>query len=996
MKNVLVSCGCAVLLAALVPAQDAQAQLARVRVIEEQEGDLRGAEQEYKKLLDSKDAGAVHAEAALRLGRMLWRLDKKDEGRAFLERAVAAGGKVGEEAQAVLQGQGPDSKQAQEIAQKAQDAILRLVGEKPSTGNAEEDLRWLGAPAVVEITRQLDERRAAAMEALGSLRKAIGDRPDGLRELLSGAYPTSNVTFRDQQRVQAVNKLARLLWSMGGSEAAAWLHAVSADADVQWRRVVAYGCDNANESLFSEVELRLGDADPDGVVSLFALSKYRGALPPLAAHLDAPVPAVRNQAWRCVESRSEWSSPGKWADDAMQLVEPALVRALGDNDPAVARSAFGLLCNKAVVTERGMALLLEWLPRVPVFLGAGNQAWVPVASAWRAAKALGPENPADGKDERRQFVANLAFASHAQRAGQPGASAQLLDLVELGYDGLAEGRLLSGAVNAATEDADLVRAAGLIERDTWPAHAVEALARRDLPSAALPGLRKRLPIVLERVPVQTREQQAVPMSRDQQQVAQEAMNLFTAIGRTGSPDAVPFLRETLQSRPDWADNGVAAAALLLSDKSPSPEVSSLLRELLVSTAVNAYQRNLVFAALAQRGDLEAIPLYPRAYELGLQPSVRAEQKLGQQIRGAECLCGTIRVMLPTGQQELRKLHGYDDAAITNAWRTLLASPALPDVLADVQQAVWPESVRLLVAETVAERFEKLLARIRTDNEALRHKQQGPNARSVGPNGASLERTLNLSPIVLTLGRDTPVDASDAAVRYRAAMLRLCSGDQGNDALNSLSPAAVKVMVDQLRPLLAGPNSYYAMRALRRANVPLTKDDLLTCLKSQGNRQAFVTELPPDVAPEIVRQVEAMLTGGNIELREAACAALGRFLAADSVAALLPLLRDPDQRIVAAATDALQKIRLYHEQKAFWDQFQQGVTTGREAATAKLLIQAKPGQPKEQRLLALRSLGALGAPEALPYLIEWTGDQDQELAQAARDAIGRIHQQAGVK
>ena len=39
-------------------------------------------------------------------------------------------------------------------------------------------------------------------------------------------------------------------------------------------------------------------------------------------------------------------------------------------------------------------------------------------------------------------------------------------------------------------------------------------------------------------------------------------------------------------------------------------------------------------------------------------------------------------------------------------------------------------------------------------------------------------------------------------------------------------------------------------------------------------------------------------------------------------------------------------------------------------------------------------GALGAPEALPYLIEWASDADAELGAAARAAMTQIHQSAG--
>src|SRR5580765_7560340 len=149
--NVTVRVGAA-LFAALVPVLRAQAtgaaaRLARAQLIEEQEGDLRAAEREYTQILAATDASAVHAEAALRLGRMLWRLGKQDEGKPFLERAVAAGGAVAAAATAVLHGQGPEGKQAQEIAQKAKEAIDRLVG-SPPTGDPDADLVWLGAAAM--------------------------------------------------------------------------------------------------------------------------------------------------------------------------------------------------------------------------------------------------------------------------------------------------------------------------------------------------------------------------------------------------------------------------------------------------------------------------------------------------------------------------------------------------------------------------------------------------------------------------------------------------------------------------------------------------------------------------------------------------------------------------------------------------------------------------------------------------------------------------------
>jgi len=49
-----------------------------------------------------------------------------------------------------------------------------------------------------------------------------------------------------------------------------------------------------------------------------------------------------------------------------------------------------------------------------------------------------------------------------------------------------------------------------------------------------------------------------------------------------------------------------------------------------------------------------------------------------------------------------------------------------------------------------------------------------------------------------------------------------------------------------------------------------------------------------------------------------------------------------------------------------------------------------GADKAQRLLALTSLGALGQPEALPFLIDWSSEADVEIAAAAKAAVTKIH------
>ncbi|HEX6810783.1 MAG TPA: HEAT repeat domain-containing protein, partial [Planctomycetota bacterium] len=127
-----------------------------------------------------------------------------------------------------------------------------------------------------------------------------------------------------------------------------------------------------------------------------------------------------------------------------------------------------------------------------------------------------------------------------------------------------------------------------------------------------------------------------------------------------------------------------------------------------------------------------------------------------------------------------------------------------------------------------------------------------------------------------------------------------------------------------------------------------------------------------------------------EVRKAAASCLSALVSKDAVPALIELLRDANEQVRSRATDALTRIRFYHEQQAHWDRILKGLDASTASAAEKLLLQAKPGAPKEQRLLAITSLGALGAPEALPFLIEWTSDADAEIAGKAKAAITQIH------
>jgi HEAT repeat protein len=138
------------------------------------------------------------------------------------------------------------------------------------------------------------------------------------------------------------------------------------------------------------------------------------------------------------------------------------------------------------------------------------------------------------------------------------------------------------------------------------------------------------------------------------------------------------------------------------------------------------------------------------------------------------------------------------------------------------------------------------------------------------------------------------------------------------------------------------------------------------------------------------KVLPLLHDASASVRSVAANYLGSVVSKDAVPGLIELLRDTDGGVREQATAALTRIRFYHEQQAHWDRVLKGLDASPASAAEKLLVQAKPGASKQQRLLAIKSLGVLGVPEALPFLIEWSQESDGEIQVAAKEAITQIH------
>ena len=209
-------------------------------------------------------------------------------------------------------------------------------------------------------------------------------------------------------------------------------------------------------------------------------------------------------------------------------------------------------------------------------------------------------------------------------------------------------------------------------------------------------------------------------------------------------------------------------------------------------------------------------------------------------------------------------------------------------------------------------------------------------------------------------------------------------------LNELTKDEVLGRLTQIEAFAKdGSSVKVALDALLRAGHPVDVIELLTSNNGAAKDWAFDRVCKGEATAPAATMLP-FLAAKSHHTRMKAVQHFDRTLEAEAVPGMLALLRDPDGKIREAASAALQRIRFAHEQELLWARAQNGIDARPEAALEKLLAQAKPTEPKPKRLLAIASLGALGKPEALPFLIEWTEDQDAEIANAARAAAVQIH------
>lgn len=951
------------LLAAMIPAQDLPLSPALERAIaaDELEHDMARAKDLLRAVAEDQAApDAVRRHAWLRLARL-----QRRTGEDASDALARAG--VGDDAVAVAarelaaQGQADPAREA-ELQAKAEAAVEKAI----QTGDFQEAI-WFGAAAVPVAIRKFEER-------FQPLRTVERD--------LTGLGPLGEILEAQARQRQ---RSAAVLWYLPGDRAHRFLRDGLQSADVGRRQAVAAGLQTSPEFPAARLELvrlALRDTDEQVVASALVVGSRMSVADLLPLCLDARNALRRPALIALVRVGSERfggapQTPERRADsEAIAAVLPRLLAttSLEEHRLALMVAGYSALYSRAGRTSLASNLAavrdpqnyVVFFPRSSITDWDGNAE--NAALLREALVRLGPVSHA-GSGASVEFARRLA-STYVDSCWDRSALDAVLATWRLGYSPCSVDWLQKHALD---EDADAV-VAGLAGSEALRS-AVRWLSQRDLPEVAFGPLRDAL--------------KPSPNWDDRPHVL--------AIGRTGHRDAGAFVRGLVHPRWDYAPVVLQALSWIASKRADVESIAALRAQVAASLPItDASPRGEIAAAvgtLVRLGDMEIVGMFDDlagafsyvrnegGVAQGQQTKVDVSSlPAGDAFRNPLALASPFDwLILGRGTDTPGWWHGYSREQYRAIWRRVLAPTD------GKHGAAWAHASRALAPLPEAAGADPLLVQVILEAAQAR----------VGEVEATTVAGV-LAVLFEALERDTVPEPLRMRVRdLREAAFGAPKDDVRVAAMGSLAvPFDANDRAHLLRGL-ADP-SFYVNQAARRPFeeqlVPVDREVVEHAFRAphMGSRQqAFplLRRIRNDV-PDILR---GLLADPDEEIRWAACSELAHSLRLDAVPALLEALKDQAPRVREAATQSLQAIRFYHDEKAHWDRVfdgRAGLTA--TSAAAALLEQAKPANGAATRILAIRSLGVLGAPETQPFLIEWTKDANAEVAAAAREAVGRIH------
>ncbi len=790
-----------------------------------------------------------------------------------------------------------------------------------------------------ELVKEADEKRGDATGAPTLLSGVVGPVAEQLLWIGQPAVPEVIAYLEGLPKANGyhpdlVRGLAAFLWRVGGDQAKAFLQQATEN---NLRGLIAEGASAATSGemlTIAESYLRLPDPGlGEGMLDnpRFGKQLSQRFTPDLLVEVMGKG-RVQQRVWllhRCRDGAVA-KAPGLF-----DVVRAAMV----STEPALGTAAQSLLTHERFRNDPDAIEMILDAFDSPLLrdrhLSFPNER---VALAAERAKRWQPKLDAciqsagawreDSRCRWLSFVTMLVH-EHTGTAGLP----SILRCLDLGYPcaGLLQGRLTKDNALDVFPRFDRMP-------KTYRNNFLDEFAAIDLPAELFVDLRTRF--------------DAMVVADPEDRAAIAAMFLGAMV-RTGHPDAAALILDDWRHTKDTdqgKDRSSVLAMLELSRRSQDEKVRAAMRTMASAESMFPDTRGLLLLALLSMKDEQALDL---TFAYSRYP-IRSKHPYG----GEDAFEGKPLAWLV--QKTPKPPHPYSEAEVLG----LLERVGKADA-----QLLAPHDVS---GELVADRMLMELVRC----QPMRFPFQSGYVTWT-------ETVMNL-----VNSRDNKGPLADLV---RTAL----SEPTGSyDLINKAHSETIRAFAEIVKARLQDPEeemTSLAMERLIRNGVAIDLKELLAHRHPRVRQHAFreLTSSNKTIAIDVVLR---LLTDPHPYVREDVCRHTRDRALPEAIPGLLALLRDPDGRVQEVATEALTRIRFVHEQQSHWERITKGLDASPSSAVEKLLLQSKPGAGKEQRLLAITSLGTLGVPEALPFLIDWTKDADAEIQKAAKGAITQIHLQ----
>ncbi len=944
----------ALLLAAASPAQDLPLSPALERAIaaDELEHDVPRAKELLRAVAeDAAQSDAVRRHAWLRLARLLWRTGE-EAGDALAKAAVGEDAVAAAAREMLAQGKGDPEREA-ELLKRAAEAVEAALGSWNEEGLRANAL-WFGAAAVPHAIRAFESSPSRSSMSI-----------DGVNVHVSAA----------------------LLWSLQGDSAGRFIREVLQSDDVERRHKVVSGLPLVATlplERLDQLRVALRDADAAVVVRALRFGSMTSCQELLYLALD-PRDQVRGAAmaalvsWAVSRFRVASATEDVRADsEAIAAVLPRLLAAtsLDDHRAAVQVAALSSMFSRAGRASLAASLLAIDCPTMGglTFPQTGIDDWEGTTeNAGVLRDVFVRLAPVSGGRARETLARDLASAYLRSCWDRAALDTALTALRHRFSDDV-------NWVSRHATDADVgAVVAGLAGSDALR-RVAPWLAQRDLPAAAFASLRDAL--------------SSAPNWQDDRA-------LVLALGRTGHPDAAALLRSLPHPKADYANVVLQALTWNASKRADAEAMGALRAQLAASLPITETSPRPSIAAavgtLVRLGDTDVVGMFAdlasafswvtnaNGVAQGVRVHVDASILPGSSGWPERRTLGSPVAWLTHAQTNdgvVRWWHGYTAEQVRALWRRLLAPKD------GEYGAAWDYAYAALQPLPDASGADPLLVQVVVEAARARIAavEEMADAKELAVLFGALEGG------TLPESVRAPVrDLREAAFTARAEKARVAAIQSLAAPFDAADRAHLLRGLADESPAVSGA----ATRPFEENAVPVDREVVAAAFRSpsaQSRQGAFnLLRRVRDDVPDILR---GLVDDPDDAVRHEACRQLGESLRLDAVPALLAALKDSVGMVREAATQSLQAIRYYHDEKAHWDRVfdgRAGLTA--QSAAAALLEQAKPGGDAATRVLAIRSLGVLAAPETQPFLIEWTKDADPDVAAAAREAVGRIHAKA---